>query len=94
MVINIQDDILKIQATGLLDRMLADKTTKKNIMWATDAYGLLGNEYSCDKEITADLISGANAGVIKTRARKAMEQTVRTYKKLTQRFLPLCGFAI
>ncbi|MEY8484729.1 restriction endonuclease subunit M [Lachnospiraceae bacterium 48-21] len=89
MVINIQDDILKIQATGLLDRMLADKTTKKNIMWATDAYGLLGNEYSCDKEITADLISGANAGVIKTRARKAMEQQSERTKAHAEVFTPL-----
>ncbi len=36
MIINIQDDILKIQALGLLDKILADKTTKRNIMWATD----------------------------------------------------------
>ena len=79
MIINIQDDILKIQVLGLLDRMLADKTTKKNIMWATDAYDALGMKYERNEEITSDLITGHHASVIKTRARKAMEQqTERT----------------
>lgn len=72
-IINIQDDILKIQALGLLDKILADKTTKRNIMWATDAHSTLGIKYERDEEITADLITGSNSGVIKTRARKAME---------------------
>ena len=34
MIINIQDDILRIQALGLLDKLLIVKTTKRNIMWA------------------------------------------------------------
>ena len=38
MVINIQDDILRLHAMGLLDRLLADKATRGNILWATDAY--------------------------------------------------------
>lgn len=78
-IINIQDDILKIQALGLLNKILADKTTKRNIMWATDAHSALGTKYERNEEITADLITGSNAGVIKTRAHKAMEQqTERT----------------
>ena len=41
-IINIQDDILKLHAMGLLDGMLLDKTTKQHIMWATGAYTSLG----------------------------------------------------
>ena len=74
MVINIQDDILKIHSFGLLDKLLLDKTTAHRIMWATDAYSALGPQYERNEEIASELITGSNAGVIKTRARKEMEQ--------------------
>lgn len=74
MIINIQDDILKIHALGLLDKLLTDKTTRRHIMWATDAYLDLGSRYGRNEEITPELITGLNANVIKTRARKEMEQ--------------------
>ena len=74
MILNIQDDILKLQSLGLLDKLLADKTTMKRIMWATDAYAALGPRYGRNEEITPELITGPNASVIKTRARKEMEQ--------------------
>ena len=45
MIINSQDDILKLHALGLLDRMLMDRTTKQHIMWATGAYTSLGERY-------------------------------------------------
>ena len=89
MIINIQDDILKIQALGLLDRMLADKTTKKHIMWATDAYDALGMKYERNDEITSDLITGHHASVIKTRARKAMEQQTERTRQHAEVFTPL-----
>ncbi|MCM1237104.1 MAG: restriction endonuclease subunit M [Ruminococcus flavefaciens] len=88
-IINIQDDILKIQALGLLDRLLVDKTTKRNIMWATDAHNILGTKYGRNEEITADLITGSNAGVIKTRARKAMEQQTERTRQHAEVFTPL-----
>lgn len=73
-ILNIQDDILKLHALGLLDKLLLDKTTKRRVMWATDAYTCLGSRYGRNEEITPELITGPNAGVIKTRARKEMEQ--------------------
>ena len=56
MIINIQDDILKIQALGLLDRMLADKTTKKHIMAPTRIIYLIATNYilGFDKELKAE----------------------------------------
>ena len=74
MILNIQDDILKLHSMGLLDKLLLDKTTGKHIMWATDAYSALGSRYSRNEEITPELITGPNAFVIKTRARKELEQ--------------------
>ncbi len=89
LIINIQDDILKIQSLGLLDKMLIDKTTKRNIMWATDAYSSLGKAYERNEEIFSFLITGRNSDVIKTRARKAMEQQAERTKKHAEVFTPL-----
>lgn len=84
MVINIQDDILKLRAMGLLD----DKTTKQNIIWATDTYSGYGAGYGCREAITAELIAGANANIIKTRARKAMEQQSERTQQHAEGFSP------
>ena len=89
MIINIGDDILKLRSLKLLNKVLIDKTTKKNILWATDAYKESGKVYNRDREITQDLITGRNADVIKTRARKAMEQQSLRTKQHAEVFTPL-----
>ena len=89
LLINIQDDILKIQSMGLLDGLLVDKTTKQNIIWATDAYNGLGEAFDRDKEIRAELITGDNTDVIKTRARKALEQQSERTRKRAEVFTPI-----
>lgn len=88
MVINIQDDILKLHAMGLLDDLLVDRTTRQNIIWATDTYNSYGAGYGCREEITAKLITGANANIIKTRARKAMEQQSERTRQHAEVFSP------
>lgn len=89
MIVNIQDDILKIHALGLLDKLLVDKTTKRRIMWATSAYCSFGARYERNEEITPDLVTGLNSGVIKTRARKAMEQQSERTRQHAEVFTPL-----
>lgn len=74
---------------GLLNKLLADKTTKKNIMWATDAYRGLGERFERNKEITCERITGRYSDVIKTRARKAMEQQSERTKQHAEVFTPL-----
>ena len=74
---------------GLLKHLLADKTTRTNIIWATDAYQDQGAEYQRDKEIKESLITGQNSDVIKTRARKAMEQQSDRTRKHAEVFTPL-----
>ena len=49
--INMQDDILKLHGLGLLEKLLADKTTKRNILWASNAYRALGPQYDCNEDI-------------------------------------------
>lgn len=89
MAINIQDDILKLHALGLLDKLLIDRTTKKNILWATNTYSELGTGYGQEETITSDLITGKNAGTIKTRAQKAMEQQSERTRQHAEVFSPL-----
>lgn len=89
MIINIGDDILKLRSLKLLNKVLIDKTTKKNILWATDAYKDRGPLYRRDREITQQLITGHNADVIKTRARKAMEKQSERTKQHAEVFTPL-----
>lgn len=74
---------------GLLERLLEDKTTRAHILWATDAYEDRGAEYRRDREITAALITGENSGVIRTRARKALEQQAARTRHHAEVFTPL-----
>ena len=89
MVINIQDDILRLHAMGLLSRLLADKATKGSILWATDAYARLGEWYSPGNEIRPQRITGDNSDLIKTRARRAMEQRTERTRQHAEVFTPL-----
>lgn len=89
MVINIQDDILRLRAMGLLERLLQDKATGRNILWATDAYSHLGEGYERGDEITTVRVTGKNSDLIKTRARKIMEQQSERTKQHAEVFTPL-----
>lgn len=88
-LINITDDIVRLHKVGILDRLLCDKTTGRNILWATDAYTELGARYERNEEIAPELITGASLGVIKTRARKAFEQQTERTRHRAEVFTPL-----
>ena len=88
MVINIQDDILRLNTMGLLTRLLQDKATKGNILWATNAYSKLGEGYEPGNEIRPERITGENSDLIKTRARRAMEQRTERTRQHAEVFTP------
>lgn len=88
-LVNISDDLIRLQSMGLLDSLLLDRTTKRNIMWATDAYAERGPAYGQNEEILPSLITGENVGLIKTRARKAFEQQNARTRKRGEVFTPL-----
>ena len=89
MIINIQDDILKLQKMGLLNRLLQDKATRGKILWATDAYSEYGEWYDAHDEIRPQRITGENSDLIKTRARRAMEQQTERTRQHAEVFTPL-----
>ncbi len=73
-------DVLKI--------LLADKTTKQNIIWATDTYSFLGQGYSDKDKITPAQLTGANADTIQPRVFKDLEEQALRTKKKAEVFTP------
>ena len=76
----IQLKSLSIQTT--LKILLEDKTTKKNIIWATNSYQSYGEKYGERSQITIDLLDGLNSIDIQPRVLKSRDaQHTRTKKR-------------
>lgn len=89
-IVHIQDDIIRLHGLGVLEPLLADKTTGGNILWATDAYAERGPRYEPAAEIMSDLIAGEeNIGIIRTRARKDFEQQSARTRRRAEVYTPL-----
>lgn len=66
----------------VLEILLIDRTTNKNIIWATDDYGHLGGSYYSKCAIQYHLITGNSGNIIQPRVLKSREnQIVRTKSK-------------
>ncbi|XVG95869.1 hypothetical protein ACGCUQ_07635 [Eubacteriales bacterium KG127] len=57
----------------ILQILLVDRTTNRNIIWGTDDYEILGKEYNSHYPILFELITGKNSGVIQPRILKTKE---------------------
>lgn len=74
-------DIGNAPVAPLLDILLADKSTKKNIIWATDTYEEYGHGFTDKEQIDRNLLL-QHADIIKPRIQKSQEaQAARTRKK-------------
>ena len=66
-------------APGVLQTLLLDMTSGKNIIWATKNYSHLGEEYAANQQITLSAITGENGSIIQPRVKKTQkEQWLRT----------------
>lgn len=77
----------------ILETLLRDRTTGKNIIWASDEYESLGEGFSSDDEITSEKIAGQNLEVIKPRTEKELEKQSQRTKNHAEVFTPswLCN---
>ena len=50
--IDIKEDYLLGLGNGILDKLLLDRTTGENIIWATDDYASMGDAYTFFQHIT------------------------------------------
>lgn len=76
------------QSPFLLDLLLQDKTTGKNILWACGDYEKLGSAYAAEKEILPALITGKNTTVIQPRVAKAKAEQRERTRKSAEVFTP------
>ena len=66
----------------VLNILLKDKTTGKNIIWATDAYATNGSGFLDRSQITEDALNGSYSIKLQPRIEKELEeQRTRTRKK-------------
>ena len=83
----LEEDIICIDV-NLLKILLKDRTTNKNIIWATDDYIELGNGFLSSEQITIEEITGIYGTVIQPRITKEKnEQNLRT-KNRAEVFTP------
>lgn len=79
------DKLIDINAYPIKDTLkilLQDKSTKKNIIWATDAYESYGSEFNDKNDITIEALFGNRGFVLQPRISKTLEeQQDRTRKK-------------
>ena len=67
---------------------MQDKTTKQNIIWATDTYAALGSFFEDDCQIFEEAITGFNRDLLQPRIAKAQSEQVDRTKKHAEVFTP------
>ena len=76
-----ENRILALDST-LLNILLKDNSSGKNIIWATDDYAKYNETYTKDKQITVFSVTGKNGTIIKPRVEKTkQEQLTRVHDK-------------
>lgn len=88
MIAGIQEEIIHLSSLGVLERLIEDKTSHGNILWATDAYKDLGLEYHRDHEITAELLL-REPFRLQSRAEKATAAQAARTRAHAEVFTPL-----
>lgn len=88
---NIQLKSFPIQTT--LNILLKDKTTNKNIIWATNSYKEFGSQYSDDRQMTMIDLIGITPIMLQPRMMKELEQQQKRTKSHAEVFTPawLCN---
>lgn len=87
-VIDILENELIEKYPNILDILLRDQTTQKNIFWATDNYEHLGDSYKFDSQILPDSITGEKGNVIMPRVHKDKVLQLSRSKEMAEVFTP------
>ena len=85
-------DISSYPARQVLDVLLQDKTTRKNIIWATDTYEELGEAFTDKVQLDANALL-RQAELIRPRIQKSQEAQAERTRKKAEVFTPawLCN---
>jgi type II restriction enzyme len=86
--IDIREDYLA-KKDNLLEIILQDKTTSKNILWATDSYAIMGELFAPLAEIKTELVTGEYGTLIQPRTLKSKEEQLYRTRDKAEVFTPL-----
>lgn len=86
--IDILEDRLLRDEPGLLEVLLVDHSTQKNIFWATDSYVAEGDGYGWHDSITVSAITGKHGSIIMPRALKTRDEQLRRSRQMAEVFTP------
>ena len=87
-LIDIREDYVLELSQEVLESLLRDHTTGKNIFWATHDYEALGSEYDYHAPILPHLITGDKGMVIRPRVLKSKENQTERSKDKAEVFTP------
>lgn len=76
------------QDLSILKILLVDRTSGKNIIWATNDYAEFGPDYGADKEITPELLFINNEQIVKPRKDKILSQQDSRTRERAEVFTP------
>lgn len=82
-----ENDLLN-EHPNVLQKLLLDHTTHKNIFWATDSYTDLGDGFCFADEITIEHITGVHGRVIMPRSLKHKDVQTQRSKDMAEVFTP------
>lgn len=85
-------DISSYPVSNVLDLLLQDKSTKKNIIWATDTYEELGEGFTDKVQMNVNLLLW-RTNLIRPRIQKSQEAQLQRTRKKAEVFTPawLCN---
>ena len=87
-LIDIREDYLLELSQEVLENLLRDHTTGKNIFWATHDYESLGNEYDYHAPIMSELITGERGMIIRPRVLKSRSNQADRSRDMAEVFTP------
>lgn len=86
--VDIKENLLDKLNQKILKILLKDKTTQKNIIWATSDYEYLGEEYASNMQIIPSAITGFFGDVIRPRVEKNKTEQNARIKNKAEVFTP------
>lgn len=87
-LLDIKEDYIYNLSPELLDTLLIDHSSKKNIIWATDNYSSFGKGYGFSDEIKTKKITTVFNSVIKPRVNKTKSEQEYRIKEKAEVFTP------
>lgn len=86
---DVEENKLLVLDKNILKILLKDRSSGRNIIWATDDYAELGAGYAVSDEIALESITGVHGDVIRPRALKSKEEQGQRTRNMAEVFTPL-----